>query len=193
MKYIKWLVRNHFELVMAILAAVALIVGIIVAAIFCDSLDKQNEEAVAAGVFAVSEETTIPVLEEARTYFDVPMSIDVQDHIFKVSEYYGVDPSIIVAMCYRESTYNADLIGDNGNSYGLMQIQPRWHYQRMEDLGCTDLLDPCQNITVGVDYLAELKERYGSIDKALVAYNQGSYKGTVTAYAKAVMETAQSY
>jgi hypothetical protein len=27
--------------------------------------------------------------------------------------------------------------------------------------------------------------------KALVAYNQGSFKGTVTAYAKAVMENAE--
>ncbi len=201
MKYLKWLVRNHFELVMAILAAVALVVGIIVAAIFCDSLDKQNEKAVAAGVFAVcNAEETMPEIEEAtvtveetRSYFDVPLSTDVQDHIFKVSEYYGIDPSIIVAMCYRESTYKADKIGDNGNSYGLMQIQPRWHYQRMADLGCTDLLDPCQNITVGVDYLDELMERYGSIDKALTAYNRGSYSGTVTQYAKAVMETAQSY
>ena len=197
MKYIKWLWENRFELIMAIMAAVALVIGIIAAAIACDSLEEQNKEAVAAGVFTVCKAEEVPEVEapaeEKRTYFDVPLSTEVQDHIFKASEYYGIDPAIIVAMCYRESTYNASLIGDNGNSYGIMQIQPRWHYKRMADLGCTDLLDPCQNITVGVDYLAELLEKYGSIDKALTAYNRGSYNGTITAYAKAVMETARSY
>ena len=197
MKYIKWLWENHYELIMAILAAVALVAGIIVASICTNSLEEQNKEAVAAGGFTVCKAEEIPEAEapaeEKRTYFDVPLSTEVQDHIFKASEYYGIDPAIIVAMCYRESTYNANLIGDNGNSYGLMQIQPRWHYRRMADLGCTDLLDPYQNITVGIDYLAELLGKYGSIDKALTAYNKGHYNGTITVYAKAVMETARSY
>lgn len=204
MKYIKWLVQNHFELVLAILAAVALIVGIIVAAIFCDSLEDQNEAAVAAGVFAVckaaeettvpvAEETTVPVVvEETRTYFDVPLSEDLQNHIFRLCEDKGIDPAIIVAMCYRESTYNANKIGDNGQAFGLMQIWPRWHYLRMLKLDCTNLLDPFQNVTVGVDYLCEQLNRYdGDMAKALTAYNRGSYSGTVTAYARNVLETAE--
>lgn len=62
----------------------------------------------------------------------------------------------------------------------------------MEKLGCTDLLDPHQNVVVGIDYLAESIRRYdGDVAKALVAYNAGHYNGTVTAYAKSVLEKAE--
>ena len=89
-----------------------------------------------------------------------------------------------------ETTYNIDAIGDNGNSFGLLQVQPRWHYSRMERLGCTDLLDPFQNVTVAVDYLAEQIENYGSLEKGLVAYNKGHYAGTMTSYANCVLAKA---
>jgi soluble lytic murein transglycosylase-like protein len=60
----------------------------------------------------------------------------------------------------------------------------------MEELGCTNLFDPFQNVTVGVDYLAELLDRYGDIGKALTAYNRGSYKGIVTEYAQDIITMA---
>ena len=44
----------------------------------------------------------------------------------------------------------------------------------MKRLGCTDLLDPYENVTVGVDILAEKLERYGDTEKALMVYNAGS-------------------
>lgn len=123
--------------------------------------------------------------------YDVPLSEDLQLHIIEQAEAHGIDPAIILAMIYKESSYRADNVGDNGNSFGLMQIQPRWHSGRMERLGCDDLFDPFQNVTVGIDFLGEMLNRYdGNIEKALVAYNQGSYKGTVTKYAKAVLAKA---
>lgn len=131
-------------------------------------------------------------VEPERVYYDVPLSKELQDHIFAECEKHGIDPSIVVAMCFRESSYNASAIGDNGKSFGLMQIQLQWNSERMECLGCDDLLDPFQNVTVGVDILAELLDKHdGDIAKALVAYNQGSFKGTVTQYAKDVMGKAR--
>ena len=124
--------------------------------------------------------------------YDVPLDANLQLHIIRVAESYGIDPAIIFAMCYRESTYNPSSIGDNGAAFGLMQIQPKWHSDRMERLGCTDLLDPYQNVIVGTDYLAEQLIRYGGdMDKALVAYNAGHYKGTITRYAMEVMVKAE--
>jgi soluble lytic murein transglycosylase len=35
------------------------------------------------------------------------------------------------------------------------------------------LLDPVQNVRIGLAYLAELRERFGSTDHALAAYNIG--------------------
>lgn len=123
--------------------------------------------------------------------YDVPLDAELQLHIIEQAEAHGIDPAIIMAMAYRESGYNANAIGDCGDSFGLLQIQPRWHYARMERLGCTDLLDPFQNVTIAVDYLAEQIDRYdGDVAKALVAYNQGHFNETITDYALAVLDIA---
>lgn len=127
------------------------------------------------------------------SYFDVPLSEDLQDHIFRECEKYNVDPAIVVAMIERESTFRESVVGDNGNSFGLMQIQPRWHKARMERLGCHNLLDPYQNVTVGVDLLAELINMGRGLDWALMAYNGGpgyanKQVASVVAYRDAVME-----
>ena len=135
----------------------------------------------------------VPVYVEPETvYYDVPLTQELQEHIFAECEKYGIDPAIVIAMCYRESSYNASAVGDNGRSFGLMQIQQRYHEERMERLGVTDLLDPMQNVTVGIDFLAELLDRYnGDVAKALVAYNRGHYAGEITQYALNVVETAE--
>lgn len=124
------------------------------------------------------------------SYYDVNLPEYVQDVIFAECEKYNIPPEIIVAMIERESQFNQYGIGDDGRSLGLMQIQPKHHIQRMIELGCTDLFDPIQNVTVGIDILAELYNRYGDLPQALVAYNGGSYKGTITNYAKWVMTRA---
>lgn len=123
--------------------------------------------------------------------YDVPLDEDLQIHIINLCEEKHIDPAIVMAMAYKESTYRTDAIGDGGKSYGLLQVQPRWHYKRMQELGCTDLLDPYQNVMVAIDYLAEQIERYGDLAKGLTAYNAGSYKGTITKYAKTVMAMAE--
>ena len=72
-----------------------------------------------------------------------------------------------------ESQYNAEMVGDNGNSQGLMQIQKCWHEERMNKLGTYDLLNPYDNVTVGVDFLAEQLEQGKGVEWALTAYNGG--------------------
>lgn len=115
---------------------------------------------------------TEPVVPAVR-YFDVPLSEDLQDHIFTVCESYGVDPVVVMAVIKKESMFKAGEIGDSGNSFGLMQIQPRWHGSRMDRLGVTDLLDPYQNVIVGIDILAELFGKGGSLEWVLMSYNGG--------------------
>lgn len=142
----------------------------------------------------ISEPALIETTEaiEPVTLYDVPLETDLQLHIIEQAESHGIDPAIIMAMAFKESTYRTDAIGDGGNSLGLLQVQPRWHSARMEKLGCANLLDPYQNVTVAVDYLCELLNRYnGNIANALTAYNRGSYTGTVTQYAKTVLAKAE--
>lgn len=142
---------------------------------------------------AVTEPTEIETIstETSVTLYDVPLDEDLQIHIIETANYHDIDPAIIFAMAWKETTYRTDAIGDGGNSYGLLQVQPRWHSGRMEKLNCPNLLDPYQNVTVACDYLRELINRYGSMDKALTAYNRGHYAGTVTDYAVDVMAAAE--
>lgn len=131
---------------------------------------KEQEEVIPEVVEepAVEENELLPY-----EYFDVPLDLELQEYIFMVCELYEMEPAIIVAMIEKESTYRADCMGDNGRSYGLMQIQKRWHEQRMLDLGVTDLLDPCQNVAVGIDYISELQRNELGIYWSLMAYNGG--------------------
>lgn len=185
------------------LVALALVVSGLIVNIAISG--KPTEAAYEPTTATTTEETTQDITEPTETeqpateateppvtLYDVPLDEELQLHIIEQAESNGIDPAIIMAMAFKESTYTPDRIGDGGNSYGLLQVQPRWHYERMTRLGCTDLLDPFQNVTVAVDYLCELLNRYdGDIAKALTAYNKGHYSGTITNYAKNVLAKAE--
>ncbi len=98
---------------------------------------------------------------------------EVQKYTYCLCKQYGVRYSLVVAMIERESGYQYDRIGDDGQSMGYMQIWQSAHTDRMERLGVSDLKDPYQNIRVGVNYIAELIEKYGTMQDALAAYNYG--------------------
>lgn len=120
-----------------------------------------------------------------------PTTPDIMAIVEQVSNDYELPSTVLLAMIERESGFEVEAVGDGGRSLGLMQIQPRWHQQRMDDLGCTDMFDAEQNITVGADILAEQLARYdGDMGKALTAYNQGSCRSEVSEYAVEVMARA---
>lgn len=141
------------------------------------------------------------IVEETSKYtgvkfYDVPLSEEEQMHIFYECDGYEIDPAIVIALIERESYYSSNEVSSHG-AIGLMQVVPKWHWDRMERLGCTDLYDPYQNITVGIDYLAELKQNGGDITYALTAYLYGERKattlisnGTIPDYTKWIMRRA---
>lgn len=73
-----------------------------------------------------------------------------------IGDMYDFDPTFLMVMCIQES--QCDPEASNGDDFGIMQIRERWHKDRMQRLGCTDLLDPYSNILVATDFLAELTE-----------------------------------
>lgn len=138
--------------------------------------------------------TTTAAPKPKTQYYDVPLSEDLQNYIFKLCKKYNIDPKLVISMIHLESNYKASAMGDNGNSYGLMQIQKRYHTTRMDELGCDDLLDPYQNVKVGIDFLAELYSTGKGTKWVLMAYNGGpSYantntkNGKISTYAKTVL------
>ena len=86
----------------------------------------------------------------------------------------GVDPNIVKAIIKEESGGNPSAIGDNGESIGLMQIQPKHHQKRMEELGIVSLFDPQENVILGCAILSDLYDKYGNYEDALSVYNSGN-------------------
>jgi hypothetical protein len=98
----------------------------------------------------------------------------VQIYTYCLCKQEGVRYALIIAMIERESGYKYDTVGDGGESFGYMQVMQKYHEERMEELGAVDLLNPYQNIRVGVNYMKELIDRYGTIQDALAVYNYGA-------------------
>lgn len=136
-----------------------------------------------------------PPKAETVTYYNVPLDYELQDYIRELCDEYSVDMPLVLAIIGQETNYDTESIGDNGNSLGLMQIQPQWHTKRMNRLGVTDLIAPRQNVTVGIDLLAELISEEKGWEWAVTAYNAGTEKadfnknmGILSDYTESVMK-----
>lgn len=106
------------------------------------------------------------------------IQIDVQgisnEMIDDIAVRSGVDPNIVKAIIVEESGGNPNAVGDNGESIGLMQIQPKHHQKRMEELGIVSLFDPQENVILGCSILSDLYDKYGNYEDALSVYNSGN-------------------
>jgi hypothetical protein len=143
----------------------------------------KNEECVA---------TVIEAPEEKDFILDIPMSCELQEELYNASEEFGVDYYIMIALIDRETKFR-NVLGDGGDSYGYCQIQPRWWYGLMTEIGATDLNVPKDNFRTACAIVARLAEKYNSLEGALVAYNQGYYKGSSTQYSRDIIANAERY
>lgn len=141
-----------------------------------------------------------PPEKQYRYIEGCPLSEELQEGIFDICERYNVSFELVMAVIERESTFKVDAVGDNGNSIGLMQIQPKWHGELMEELGVTDLSEPLQNVEVGVAILASYLEAGHEVYYVLMKYNGGAAyanrmieAGEISDYALDVTETAYMY
>ena len=113
------------------------------------------------------------VKSSTKLYTNIPLSARFQKYIDGKCKSYGISTNVVMGCIRTESNFQTQIMGDNGKAYGLMQVQKQWHKARMKKVGATNLLDPYDNVAVGIDYLAELYGIYGNYHKALMAYNGG--------------------
>lgn len=171
----------------------------------------QTSEYITEEIEEITTDTTEPVeeveteeesttVEDGFTYYEIPevctkyggsFPEELQHYAWEICKERELDFSILVALIERESGYKQDATGDNGDSKGYMQIQEKWHYARMKEEGATDLYNPYENIRVGLSYLDELYEKYGSWNLALMAYNMGETKAKKS-WDKGIYETDYS-
>lgn len=125
---------------------------------------------------------------------DVEMDADLQRDIYTLC---GADTELfcaVLAIATAESGLDPDMVGDGGDSVGLMQINIPAQQERMQALGVTDLFDPGQNVAVAVDYLQWIMARMGTgcaDQSTYMAYNMG-LTGAQKALESGTVETAYS-
>ena len=98
---------------------------------------------------------------------------------------YGISPKLLKAIAKVESGEQPSMVGDDGESVGLFQIQPKWHAQRLKE--GESLINPEVNTRIACEILTELMDKYGTLDEVLTAYNCGHDTGS-REYANRVYE-----
>lgn len=115
-----------------------------------------------------------------------------QNEIAEIAESYSLCPELVEALIFHESRGIEDVVSKAG-CIGLMQVNPKWHKDRMERLNVTDLKDGKSNVLVGCDYLAELFDTYEDVQMVLDAYNgnlrpESWYESHTSYYAKVILD-----
>ena len=98
-----------------------------------------------------------------------------------LAQKHGVDPLLVKAVIWRESSFDTKKVGRDGER-GLMQMMPAaandWvKAKKIETFVPTDLFEPKTNLDAGIWYLKQALQRYSSKDDpltfALSEYNAG--------------------
>ncbi|HEX8702687.1 MAG TPA: lytic transglycosylase domain-containing protein, partial [Myxococcaceae bacterium] len=124
-------------------------------------------EAERLGVAEAVKASGLPVRQQRR----------VAVAIVREAQRNNVDPMLVIALIRCESSFNNYAVSGVG-AMGLMQVMPATGTYLADKAGfrlgrSTNLFDAETNIELGTAYLADLIERFGSVEKALVAYNAG--------------------
>jgi soluble lytic murein transglycosylase-like protein len=117
------------------------------------------------------------VLADRAPQLDEIQREGVARAVVRAEQELGLPPLLVLALIEQESHFRPKAVGPGG-SLGLMQLMPTsardvaarhgipWH-------GKSTLFDPVKNVRLGVIYLAEMRNLFGSTDLAMAAYNIG--------------------
>jgi soluble lytic murein transglycosylase-like protein len=109
--------------------------------------------------------------------YKIPLSLDLQKYIYKLSKSKGLPYEMTLAVIKTESNFNPKLSHRNGNGTidkGLFQINSV-HKKWCKELGITDLYNPYQNTKIGIELLSSIYKKYPNMHKALMVYNMGEF------------------
>ena len=146
------------------------------------------------------QERQLGPCEDTYLRDDIPLDYATQMLLYGACLEFEVPYELALAVIEQETNFR-NVTGDDGASEGYMQVQQRFHKDRMDELGVTDLMDPESNFRVACHYLRDLFDRYGDTHKVLMAYNAGPSgaaklwsEGIMTSsYSRSVMERMQKY
>lgn len=122
--------------------------------------------------------------------FDVPLSDSLQRYIYEICADENVPVTLVMAMIEHESGFDPEAVSPT-DDYGLMQINAVNHEWLKEEYRCADMMNPYQNVFCGISIISSYVDKYGELDKALMAYNMGNY-GAQKAWKNGVTSIAYS-
>lgn len=122
--------------------------------------------------------------------FDVPLSDSLQRYIYEICADENVPVTLVMAMIEHESGFDPEAVSPT-DDYGLMQINAVNHEWLKEEYRCADMMNPYQNVFCGISIISSYIDKYGELDKALMAYNMGDY-GAQKAWKNGVTSIAYS-
>lgn len=123
--------------------------------------------------------------EACTLYNDPEIPDDIETAALICALYTGLEPELLEAMAWQESTYQAD--AKSGSCMGCMQVHTKIHADRLETMGVTkdQMLTAHVGMIVGATIMADkLTETGGDLERALQRYNGSDYKER---YAKSVL------
>lgn len=149
-------------------------------------------------------EVTLPEPETEEIHYlheDDVIDDEIPDEVVRAAEYWGFEydicPELLESMAYQESRFRASIKSANGSCIGLMQVNPKWHKDRMKKLGVTteDLLTVNGSMAVAADYLSVLFEKYEDPVTVLMLYNgdERAFTGKTSAYAREILKRSEEY
>lgn len=86
----------------------------------------------------------------------------------KMAQRYGIDPDLFVRQINQESGFNP-YVESNAGAQGIAQIIP----ETARAWGVKNVFDPYESLEVAAKQMANYTKKYGSYEKALIAYNAG--------------------
>lgn len=122
--------------------------------------------------------------------FDVPLSDSLQRYIYEICADENVPVTLVMAMIEHESGFDPEAVSPT-DDYGLMQINAVNHEWLKEEYRCADMMNPYQNVFCGISIISSYIDKYGELDKALMAYSMGNY-GAQKAWKNGVTSIAYS-
>lgn len=173
--------RNEYWRVISCLSVIALILFLFLAA-----TTEVNNQAYAAEIVIPLEDlpdpidilpklNTVeePIIEEVNTYYDIPLSHELQDFLREECEKRGIPIEYALGIMTVENTsFNPERV-NSSNDYGLWQINIGNHDYIREHLGKDlDFTDAYDNIEAGVFWISRYYPRYG-YEQAAMCYHHG--------------------
>ena len=124
-------------------------------------------------LLAPSTENVIP--SDFVYIHEIELSEELQLYTYEKCAAQELDYTLVLALMWRESRFEATAVGRNGNGTndnGLMQINDVNRGWLANELNINNLLDPYQNIDAGTEILGRFAKRHG-MHNALMAYQYG--------------------